>query len=227
MRHSWRIALALAALYCGTTANAQAVGPPANALGGADPNGGISQPGGPDAELKDSGPRMAPPAQQRSAARFGRVALTRQETVVSAPPDVVGRLGGTATAGGVVSQGTKLHPYSAQAAMRAGTSPDPRIPVGSSGQEFRRPAPRPSITVKSTTHNYYPNMRRAMGPNANVPPVRARRGGVGGVGGAAASGAVTGMMMRGMMGGTQRPAARSGQAAPSRRGQAGLASGGR
>ncbi len=222
MRHSWRIALALAALSCGTTASAQDLGAAANGQGGADPSGGVSQPALRDADSKDSSPRVAPPAQQRTAARFGRITSTRREVVVSPPPDVVGRLGGTATAAGVASAGSHLHPYSAQAALRAGTGADPRFPVGSSGQELRRPATPPTVTVRSTTHNYYPNMRPGLGPNANVPPSRMRRGGVGGAGG---SGAATSMMMRGMLGGTQRQAARNGQAASSGRGPAGPAPG--
>jgi len=221
MRHSWLIALALAALSCGTSANAQAVGPPANAQVGADPSRALSQPALPDSELKDSSPRVPSSAQQRSASRFGRVGSTRREVVVSPPAAVVGRLGGTSTAAGVVSEGTQLHPYSAQAAMQAGTGVDTRIPVGSSGQQFRQPATPPTITVRSTTHNYYPTMRPGLGPNANVPQTRMRRGGVGG----GASGAASGMMMRGMLGAAQRQTARSGQVASPARGAAGPAPG--
>jgi hypothetical protein len=223
MRHSWRInlVLALLALYCGATANAQAVGVPGNGQGGADPGGGLSQPGLPDNKLEDPSVRTPPPAQQRSFAHYGRVTSTRRQVVVSPPPGVVARLGGTSAAAGVAGQGGFLRPYSAQAAQRAGRGVDPRVPAGSSWQESRRPAPPPSITMRSTTHNYYPTMRPALGPNANVPPPsRARRYGMG-------STAASTMMMGSMMPGAQRQVARRGQSASPGGGPAGLAPGGR
>jgi len=232
MRHSWRIDLALvlavAALSSVTTANAQVgvsgasaqtVGVPASAPGGADLTGGLSPPASGDAAVKDSSARTAPPAQQRKSARFGRVTSTRREAVASAPPDVVARLGGTSAAAGVVAHGSRLHPYSAQAAQMAGTGADPRIPVGSSGQALRQPGTAPQVTMRSATHNYYPTMRPAQSPNANVPPASLMRRGGGG------SGAATGMMMRNMLGGTQRQAARNGQIGSPGRGQAGPAPG--
>jgi len=223
MRHSWRIdcVLVLAALICGTTANAQTVGVPATAPVGADLSGGLSQPDLRDAELKDSSARIAPPAQQRSSARFGRVTSTRREAVASARPDVVARLGGTSAAAGVVAQGGQLHPYSAQAAQMAGSGADPRMPMGSSGQESRRPASPPPITMRSTSHNYYPTIRPAQGPNANTPPaVQVRRGRAGG-----GAGAATGMMMRNMLGPTLRQTARNGQIASPGRSRSGPAPG--
>ena len=207
MSHNWQmnlaLGLALIAHGIGTTATAQTVGPPAPDQGGAESAAGVSQPGLPDADMQNDTVKTAPPAQQRSMAHFGRVGSTRREVVVSPPAAVVGRLGGTAAAAGVAGGG-RLHPYSAQAALRAGSRRDPRVPAGSSWQGSG-PAASPTVSVRSSSHNYYPGMRPAMGRNANVPPP-SRTGG-----GAFGANAATTMMTRNMILGSQRPVARSTQ----------------
>lgn len=222
MRHAWRIGLALVVvgtfLGRGTTASAQGAGAAATAPGGAvgadreqdaSVGGGLLQPGPGDARQDESTVRTVPPPPRTG--RFGRVTSTQRQVITTAPPGASARSGGGA---GAMGQNGQTRANAGQAARNSGTPRDRRVPVGSSWQDTRRPANPPSVTTKSTTHNYYPTMRRAAGPNANVPMTQ--RGGRAGVGGGVAGG----MMMNGMMGGAQGPAGRSAQSAPSGHGPA-------
>jgi len=222
MRHCRRICftLVIAAVSHGTFAYAQVAGPGpipqadagnSSALNGTPLNSGLSQPALQNADLKDSTVRKAPPAQQRKSAHFTRVTSTRREAVVLSPP------GGTSASAGTAAPSGALHPYSAQAAQMAASGASIQAPAGSSWQDGRRPATPPRITVRSTTHNYYPTMRPAQGPNANVPAaLRMRQPGIG---------SATGMMAPGMMGGAPGPAVRNGQFGSRGRAQSGATAG--
>jgi hypothetical protein len=187
MRHSRRIALALVVTLIAvnrvTTARAQGGGPatatgagasPAENPQGASAAGGLLQPPSRDGGLDDSSARTVTPPPSPRSGTFGRV-TTIQTQVVTTPQRGV---------------------------ARGGTRMDPRVPKGSTWQDSPGPSRPTTATTRSTTHNYYPGLRRAAGPNANVPADQVRRGGAG----------VAGvMMLNGMTGGAQGRGIRSGQ----------------
>jgi len=186
MRHSWQVGLALivalAAVGRGTTASAQGGGA-GPAPDGANTGGGLSQPAAgipSDGELKDadSAPVVPPPPPR--TARFNRVTTTQSEVITATPSGAARRA--TSAAAGSMGQNAQLHPFAVQAARTSRVPKDPRVPEGSSFQDSRPQADPPPTTTRSTTHNYYPTLRRGVGPNANA-PVQVRRGRAGVTGG--------------------------------------------
>jgi hypothetical protein len=218
MKRSWGLGIALVVALGmsgrGTIASGQVGGAATTAPSGAlspDPQqagnaGGVGLQATPDGTGTEELTARTIPPPPRSG-RFGRVTTTQKQVIGGSPSRGVARFGGGAGPGTMMGANRQLRPFAARAARAPGSPRDPRVPDGSSYQDLPRPATPPTATVRSTTHNYYPTLRRAQGPNANAPSTQVRTGRAG-------MGAGTGMMMNGMMGGAQGQRSRGGQAAP-------------
>jgi hypothetical protein len=182
---------------------------PAAGAGAAQP--GAAQPSGPD--LNDSAANPTPPLPPPSprSGRFDRVKTSQRQVMAGSPKAGAARSGAARMGAAEMTPNGSLGPYSAQAVQMGRRQMDPRVPQGSSWQDSRRTGPPPPVSMRSTTHNYYPGLRPGRGPNASAGTTQARRGG---------SGLVGGTMGGGMLGGSAGRVGRNGAAASAGRGPA-------
>ncbi len=119
-------------------------------------------------------------ASQRATSRsYNRLATTGQGTS-AAPTRAATRSGGGYVANAMTPQDDSLHPYTNQTRQALARGSSSEIPAGSSWQAgSRRPEPEPEpMPDRPNPRNYYPTMRVAQHPNANVPQISRARTGV-------------------------------------------------
>ena len=170
MKTYWRIGigLALAVVFGGTPASAQVGGPATGAQAGGSARGDSADADDQAPEKKDESVKKVATPRPKHLSSFNRVSTTRTE-VVPAPSQ--GARAGGASAGAGTKSGADARAKAANGGVPAGST---------ARQEPQRPTTPPATTTRTITHNYYPTMRRGLGPNANTPQVgRTRRGQIG------------------------------------------------